>query len=83
MSPEQQKKYVKTYEAYKVTPQIMSYKYDEENETYDMKTPQVKTVEMLIPKDYAGELTSALKSKNEGVNIGKPGKPRISSYSKK
>jgi hypothetical protein len=83
MSPEQQKKYVKTYEAYKVTPQIMSYKYDEENETYDMKTPQVKTVEMLIPKDYAGELTSALKSKNEGVNVGKPGRARISNYSVK
>jgi hypothetical protein len=83
MSPEQQKKYVNTFEAYKVTPQILSYKYDEENETYDMKTPQVKTVEMLIPKDYAGELTSALKSKNEGVNVGKPGRARISNYSVK
>ena len=83
LSPEQQKQYVKPFEAYKVTPEIKSYKYNEEYETYDLSSPQVKTVEMLIPKDYAGELTTAIGNKNQADNINKPGKPRISSYKTK
>lgn len=80
MSPTQQKQYVNSYEAYKLTPQILSYKYDEENNTYDMKTPQVKTVEMLIPKDYAGEITTVLDAGKEQVNFKKPRGLRIKNY---
>ena len=80
MSPAQQKQYVNSYEAYKLTPQILSYKYDEENETYDMKTPQVKTVEMLIPKDYAGEITTVLDAGEERANFKKPRGLRIGNY---
>lgn len=83
MSPEQQDKYVKSYEAYKVTPSIKTYKYNDDTDSYDLSSPQVKTVEMLIPKDYAGELTVALGNKNQAGNINKPGKPRISNYKKK
>jgi hypothetical protein len=83
MSPEEQNKYVKSYEAYKVTPSIKTYKYDPNTDSYDLSSPQVKTVEMLIPKDYAGELTIAIGNKNQAGNINKPGKPRISNYKKK
>jgi len=78
MSPEQQNKYVKSYQAYKVTPSIKTYKYDPNTDSYDLSSPQVKTVEMLIPKDYAGELTIAIGNKNQARNINKPSKPRIS-----
>jgi hypothetical protein len=79
MTPEQKSRYVRTFEAYKVTPQIMSYKLNDEGE-YDLSSPQVKTVEMLIPKDNAGELTTALKGTSENVNIGKPKGLRIRNY---
>jgi hypothetical protein len=83
LSPSEQKQYVKGFEAYKVTPEIRSYKYNEDTESYDLSSPQIKTVEMLIPKDYAGELTIAIGNKNQAGNINKPGKPRISGYNKK
>jgi hypothetical protein len=38
---------------------------------------------VLIPKDYAGELTIAIGNKNQAGNINKPRKPRISNYKKK
>jgi hypothetical protein len=83
LSPAEQKQYVKGFEAYKVTPEIKSYKYNEETESYDLSSPQIRTVEMLIPKDSAGELTIAIGNKNQASNINKPGKPRISGYNKK
>jgi hypothetical protein len=82
MTPAQQNQYVRNFEAYKLTPQILSYKYDEENETYDMKSPQVKTVELLIPKDYAGEITNVLDSGKEQVNFAKSNGLRIKNYQK-
>jgi hypothetical protein len=83
LSPAEQKQYVKDFEAYKVTPEIRSYKYNPDTDSYDLSSPQIKTVEMLIPKDSAGELTIAIGNKNQASNINKPGKPRISTYKTK
>ena len=83
LSPAQQKQYVNDFEAYKVTPQVKTYKYDPDSETADYTSAEIKPLELLIPKDYAGELTIALGNKNQAGNINKPGKPRISGYNKK
>jgi hypothetical protein len=83
LSPAQQDKYVREFEAYKVTPQVKTYKYDPDSETADYTSAEIKPLELLIPKDYAGELTVAIGNKNQASNINKPGKPRISNYKKK
>jgi hypothetical protein len=83
LSPAQQDKYVREFEAYKVTPQVKTYKYDPDSETADYTSAEIKPLELLIPKDYAGELTVAIGNKNQASNINKPGKPRISSYKTK
>lgn len=80
IAPSERKKYVRDFEAYKLTPQIMSYKYDATNDTYDLKNPQVKTVEMLIPKDYAGEITTILDRGKEQVSFKKSRGLRIGNY---
>lgn len=80
IAPSERTKYVRDFEAYKLTPQIMSYRYDAINDTYDLKNPQVKTVEMLIPKDYAGEITTILDRGKEKVSFKKSRGLRIGNY---
>jgi hypothetical protein len=79
MNPNQKGKYVRTFEAYKVTPQIMTYKLNKYGEL-DMANPEVKMAEMLIPKDNAGEITTVLDAGKEQVNFTKPKGLRIGNY---
>jgi hypothetical protein len=71
MSPKRRKQITKTIKAYRVSPTLNTSQMDEDTEQILYKNPKVGVLDVLIPIEQAGDITTALKrdySKPETFN---------------
>lgn len=61
MTPERRRELTETIKAYRFTPNLMTSELDEETEQLLFKNPKVGVLDVLVPVDQAGDITTALK----------------------